>query len=315
MNSFTEIDFSKLPAPAVMTEHTYDEVYLQVSGDFKSNNPNIAQSVNFESEPITAVLQSFTYRELMWRQYANALFKQGFLAFATGANLEHHAAKIPVDRLDNESDDDYRARIQLAPEGFSTAGAIGGYIFHAKSVSTDIIDVYVNTFDLYTSTNAQDTAEVDTLRTQILALMQQFSDLTGTPPPGHVHVHVLSEDGAPSPDLLQVVDAHLSKDEIRPVTDFVSVLSANLIAYDVTATLVFGVDQNAQTIIQQAIANAETYIFWCKKFGHTVTTAGLIAALYVDGVENVNLISPANDVEVAPNEVALLGTLSVTEAA
>ena len=42
---------------------------------------------------------------------------------------------------DIESDDSYRQRIFLAPETFSVAGPKLAYVYHTKSVLSDIIDV------------------------------------------------------------------------------------------------------------------------------------------------------------------------------
>ena len=45
--------------------------------------------------------------------------------------------------IDDESDDSYRERIQLAPEKFTTAGSDDSYKYWAKTATQNILDVEV----------------------------------------------------------------------------------------------------------------------------------------------------------------------------
>ncbi len=278
---FSKLDLQKLGAPTAIDEIAFDAILLEITDKFKADNPDLSAALDFESDPITALLQAWAYREYLFRAYINNSLKAGMLAFSTGTNLDHLAALVPLQRLDGETDDDFRQRIQLAPEGFSTAGPVGAYEFHARSVSGTIHDIYVE-----------------------------------TPTPGVVHVYVM-EDIAAAPistELIQDVGATLNQDEIRPLTDQVQALPAELIDYNITADLTFGAGQDGAALLLSAEASLRTYTQSRRKFGQDISRSGLIAALHVGGVENVDLTAPATDVTLTPTQVALAGTLTITEA-
>ncbi|MCF6221636.1 MAG: baseplate J/gp47 family protein [Robiginitomaculum sp.] len=279
---FSKFDLTKLGTPTAIDEIAFDAILLEITEKFKLDNPDLSDALDFESEPLTALLQAWAYREYIFRQYINNSLKAGMLAFSTGTNLDHLAALVPLQRLDGETDDDFRQRIQLAPEGFSTAGPVGAYEFHAQSVSGKILDIYVD-----------------------------------TPTPGVVHVYVM-EDIAAAPisaQLILDVGAALNQDEIRPLTDQVTVLPAEIVNYDVTAALTLGAGQDAISILASAEASLTAYVQNRRKFGQNISRSGLLAALHVGGVENVDLTAPSNGVALTQTQVALAGTLTVTEVA
>lgn len=279
---FSKIDLSKLPAPEALIEMSFDDILEELSDQFKADNPEIADSLNFESEPIAALNQAWVYREQQLRAYWNTLFKQTFLAFATGNTLDHHAALIPLTRNEGEKDAEFKARIQLAPEAFSTAGPVGAYVFHAKAASPDVIDVYV----------------------------PEVTEETA----GQVDVYVLTADGADTAAIISSIEVKLSDDK-RPLNDFVSVLPAVRVDYAIEATLSISDGPDSAVVIAAAEVSAQAYINSRLKFGKAIYRIALAAALVVPGVENAELTEPAADIIIAPNTVARLTSISVTEAA
>lgn len=275
---FSKIDLSKLPAPEALVEMSFDDILEELSAQFKADNPEIAESLNFESEPISALNQAWVYREQQLRAYWNTLFKQTFLAFATGNTLDQHAALIPLKRLDGQSDDDFRADIQLAPEGFSTAGPVGAYIFHALRASHAVSDVYV----------------------------PEVTEETK----GRVDVYILLEDGADEATILAQVNAALSDDK-RPLNDFVSVLPAMRVDFEIEATLSISEGPDSAVVVAAAQVSAQAYINSRLKFGKAIYRTALAASLVVPGVENAELIEPAADIIIAPNAAARLTSISV----
>jgi phage-related baseplate assembly protein len=119
--------------------------------------------------------------------------------FATGADLDQIGANFGLARLQidagdataippvpptMEPDADFRSRIQLSFEGYTTAGSEGSYVFHGLGADGDVKDI------------------------------QAVS-----PDPGDVTVYVLSRTGTgtASPELIAKVNTTLSADRIRPL--------------------------------------------------------------------------------------------------
>ena len=102
---------------------------------------------------------------------------------------------------DIESDENFRERIQIAPESFSSAGPVNAYAYYARSANPDIIDVSV----------------------------------LGPPEtnPGQVEIYPLMTDGTlPSDEVLEEVYDACNAEDIRPDTDYVHVLRPVNVNYD-----------------------------------------------------------------------------------
>ena len=141
MSSFTVIDLSQLPAPLVVEDIDYETLLKEYYSQFLAKNPNYDGLV--ESDPAIILLQAIAYREMMLRHRINEAAKANLLAYATGSDLDQKVAGYGVARLMVEDDDRLRKRCQLSLEGYSTAGPVGAYIFHALSASVNVKSVAV----------------------------------------------------------------------------------------------------------------------------------------------------------------------------
>lgn len=174
-----------------------------------------------------------------------------------------------------EGDAEYAERIRLAPNMFSVAGPRKAYIYHAKSVSSAISDVAVD-----------------------------------SPVPGEVKIYPLLEGGElPSPEILQQVYDYLSSDDIRPLTDFVEVLAPTPVEYSITLEYwILNEDKARAQSIRTAVANAvEKYRLWQQeKIGRDITPAKLVHNVMAAGAARIEAatMAPAAHVELAFNEVA-----------
>ena len=79
--------------------------------------------------------------------------------------------------------------------------------------------------------------------------------------PGEVDVYVLSRTGNGQAGLIliETVMNTLSADEVRPLTDFVSVKSASIASYTVKAELEIPDGPDAQTVLENAISTLTSY--------------------------------------------------------
>lgn len=289
--SFEQIDFSKLPAPDVIEQVSYEETLAAMLDHFRSLDETFTATV--ESDPAFKIIETAAYWVYLLRQQFNARAKGCLLAYAKGGDLEHLAAFFGVSRnvaipgnpnaippVEEvlESDDSLRRRAQLALEGLSVAGPVGAYTFHALSVP-GVKDVSVD-----------------------------------SPTPGDVRVVVLSttDEGAASVELLQAVDKAVNHEEVRPLTDNVSVMSAGIVPFDLQAEIfVFpGPDiEVVRALAEEAVAEV---VAKAHAVGKTVYRSALLAALHVEGVSHVSLASPASDVVISNLQAPHCSSIAVT---
>jgi phage-related baseplate assembly protein len=292
--SFTAVDLSRLPAPDVVEALDFETIFAAMLAELIAIDPDFSAFV--ESDPAYKFLEVAAYRELLIRQRVNEAARAVMLAYALNTDLDQLAANYNLERLVitpadpdavppveavMESDTDLRRRVQLSFEGFSTAGPEGAYIFHALGVDGDVLD----------------------------------ASAYGPPEtPGVVRVAVMSRtgDGAASSDLLDAVEAVLTDDDVRPLTDSVSVESAVIINYTVSAELTLYSGPDSTVVIAAAEAALEAYAEENHKLGRDVTISGLYAALHQEGVQNVALTVPFSNIVAEWNEAPYCTSINIT---
>ena len=174
-----------------------------------------------------------------------------------------------------EEDAAFAERIRLAPNSFSVAGPSKAYIFHTYSVSSAIIDVAVT-----------------------------------SPTPGVVNVYPLLEGGElPGEELLGDVEAYLSSDDIRPLTDEVHTLAPTAKNYAIKVDYwIFSEDQSrAEQIKTDVEAAVENYRLWQQgRIGRDILPDQLIRGVIAAGAARVDssTLSPASFIELEEDEVA-----------
>jgi phage-related baseplate assembly protein len=280
MNS-SAINLSRLAPPELVQKTDFETLLAERKAKLISLYPpekraELAATLELESEPMVVLLQESCYREMYLVQKLNDAARALLLAYAIGSDLDHLAALLGVQRLvitpadpDKgtaavmESDADLRTRVQLAPESFSVAGPVGAYIATALSADGRVLDA-----------------------------------AAASPTPGTVLVTILARDGdgAADEDLVSTVAAAVGAEDVRPLTDLVTVQSAEIVGYEVEATIYTFPGPDGAVVLEQARKNLDTYIQDCHRIGREVVLSGLYSALHVDGVERVVLSKPAANV-------------------
>ncbi|WNL50851.1 baseplate protein J [Xanthomonas phage Murka] len=296
--AYTNVNLSQLPVPNIVEQIDFESILAEIISDFitRMASAGVVYDALLESDPLYKLAEVAAYREVILRQRANESAKGVMLALALGADLDNLGANVDVGRLlidagdpnavppvlpTYESDDDFRARIQLSFEGYTTAGSEGSYVFHALSADGDV----------------KDASAV-------------------SPTPGVVNVYVLSRAGngsAPAP-LVAKVNAALNAEDIRPMTDFVTVASATIIPYSITAVLTLYPGPDAEVVRQAAMASLDAYVASVARIGYDVTRAGIIGALVQPGVQNVSLTQPAADIIVGDSQATFCTARAITNA-
>ena len=292
MTQFSAIDLSALPAPSIIEQVDYESILAAMLADLVERYPEFDALV--ESDPAFKILEVAAYRETLVRQRVNEAARAVMLAYAAGTDLDQIGANYNVERLlvdpgdpdavppidpIYEADDDFRRRIQLSPEGHTTAGSAGSYVFHTLSADAQVRD-------------AQATS----------------------PLPGDVSVYVLSKAGQGAADtvLIETVEAALNAENVRPLTDRVTVLSASITEYEIEASLTVLPGPDAEVVRIAALDAAQAYADQQHRLGYDITISGLMAALHQSGVHNVNLISPADSIVMGEGEAAYCTSVTVT---
>ncbi|MEI7409974.1 baseplate assembly protein [Pectobacterium aroidearum] len=277
------IDLSQLPAPVVVEELDYEAIYTERKAVLLSLYPEdqraaVARTLALESDPLVKLLQENAYRELLWRQRVNEAARAGMVAYAQGSDLDQLGANFSVARLvitpadDStlpptpalmESDSDFRLRIQQSFEGLSVAGSVGAYQYHGRSADGRVADVSVI-----------------------------------SPSPASVTVSVLSRegDGSASSELVTIVAAALNGEDVRPVADRVTVQSAAIVPYEIDATLYLYRSPEAEPVRAAAEQKLKAYISAQHRLGRDIRRSAIYAALHVEGVQRVELTTPAADI-------------------
>lgn len=277
------IDLSQLPPPVVVEPLDFETLFAQRKAAFIAMYPEdeqeeIARTLELESEPITMLLEENCYRELLLRQRVNEAARAVMLAYSTDSDLDNLAVNFNVERLTiqeeddsvtppieavMESDPDLRTRTQQAFEGLSVAGPTAAYEFWGRSADGRVADISAV-----------------------------------SPTPACVTISVLSRegDGTASDDLLSVVAAALNDEEVRPMADRVTVQSAEIVPYQIDATLYIYPGPEAEPVRQASEQQLQAYIAAQNRLGRDIRLSAIYAALHVEGVQRVELAQPVADI-------------------
>ncbi len=196
--------------------------------------------------------------------------------FAVGANFSPLTGNLAITAVtvseggaDTETDDQLRARILLAPFGFSVAGSSGAYRFHALGAHPSIVDVAVANIG-----------------------------------PGQVGVYPLTVTGLPSADVKGLVLAALSDETVRPLCDAVTVADPTVVPFVLEVNLTtFDTADNA-VVLANVQDMARSYVKdRAEGLGRDLIGSQIIKLLSLDGVYKIELVGWADRV-LTPNEWA-----------
>lgn len=293
------IDLSQLPAPNIVEALDYESIFAKRKTALLALVPadlhdKVSYVLGLETEPLTISLQENAYRELLLRNRVNEAARAVMLAYAEDKDLEHIGANYGVGRLTVqdaipnaippvdavfEPDEDYRKRILLSLDGYTTAGSKESYVFHGLSADGKVLDI------------------------------DPISNYAGL-----VTVYVLSRDGngSASNELINKVSAALNAERIRPMTDLVHVLSASIIEYQITAEIVLPSGPDSAVVLSQAIAATQAYADSRQRIGYDIAISGIHAAIHQPGVTRVNLAHPINNITVDDGQCTYCTAINIS---
>jgi phage-related baseplate assembly protein len=263
-------ELSALPSPQMIEELSYAAIFSEILAEFQKCYPEY--SALLESDPAIKILEVAAYRELLLRNRINEAARGQMLAFSTGTDLDHLGAFYAVFRLEAESDNALRQRVQQRIRGFANAGGAELYRYWALTASPEIADVAVT-----------------------------------SPRLGHVLISILSRlgDGTASEDILQRVRELVMRDDIRVLTDTVHIQSAEIIPVTVYAKIWLYPETLAE-MLDSLTGFLKAEFAASASLGFDITCSWLIGRLQMAGVHKVELLSPLTDVRIESWQVARL---------
>lgn len=287
------IDLSQLPAPDYLQPEDFETIYAGLKARMIEIYPDATATLQLDSDPLAKTLQRLAYEKQADNIQKNHQVKQSMLAYAVGPALDVRCADydvqrnllvpenlnaIPPQEAVYEDDESLRQRALLAWEKLSTAGPIKGY--EAKA--------------LFAHPNIRSARA----KGPVLGLVGGVLASTNDVPLGVVKLAVLSRavDGIPTTEELAAVELATVGTEERPITDYVQVIAGAVSTYSISATLYLYEGPDKDLILQKAQESVEAYTIAMFKLGFDVTRSGIIAALTVPGVQDVDLSSPANSI-------------------
>lgn len=297
MSRFSALDLSALPEPTSIVALDFDailearlrELEAQLGDVFEV--PKVAEIMglarNIAASPMRYLNEAAAARELYMSNQINAAIRSVFLATARATDLDQIGANRGIVRkvLDDgdplsiitESDEAFRARIQLVMEAFSPHGAEGSYVYWALDADDRVADV---------------------------AVYGPNHKLVPPIPPAEPKMVVLSSqgDGAADDSLLATVFANCIADKRRPVADKLSVISATPVPYEVEAVLHVASPAAAGVVLASAQVTLDAFVRNRLRIGRQLYRTSLAAALNVDGVIDVVITKPAADLDIGPFE-------------
>ena len=163
---------------------------------------------------------------------------------------------------DIESDESLADKIFLAPSGFSVAGPTDAYAYFCKAHNSQIDDVYVD-----------------------------------SPTPGSVVVYITMEGSKlPEEAVIEDLEEYLKNDQVRPLTDNVSVSAPQTVDYSVSVKYWINRSSAGQAAaLQEDIeAAVQSYIEWQQAMiGRDINPDQLIQMMVAAGAKRVEITAPA----------------------
>ena len=208
---------------------------------------------------------------------------------------------------DVESDESLRERIKLAPNQFTTAGARNSYMYHAKSTSAAIIDVSV--FSQHPVSGQYYTLPAGTLVARGADVENLDAALTITP--GMVCIVPLAATGDYSAVLNAVYNV-CSPETVRPLCDTVIVAQPEPVSYSIEVNVIMnsGGDANQlRTKIETALRDYADGI--TRSLGVSVVRTLIACICRIDGVFDVDIITPSENVTVLHNQYSECAGITV----
>lgn len=281
MSSFNLGDLSALGSPGIFESLSTEAIIAARKGEIVAKAPayGLAYDVDgLETDPAVILIEEAAYKETLLRARGNDIARARYLHFASGAEVDHLGAFYDTTRMSGEDDARYKGRIILGIQGRSTGGTAPRYRYIAVSSSLRVADAVVYT--------------------------------EGDSPVVHVAVFSADNNGVADADLLATVRAALNASAVRMVSDTINVRSAVVLTQAVTAD-VWLLPDTPDAVVPAMAAALPGQWQSARGLGRDLTRSWITAKLMGDGIQRVDVLTPAADVTMSPHEAVSIGAVTL----
>ncbi len=275
-------ELANLPLPRLIDEVDYE---ARLDG-FIANMVSVfaargipLDTETLETEPAIALLEHATTQDMLLRQAINEGIRSNLLPFAVGGDIDILGSFYDIVRLLGETDEALRRRVVLAGRARSTGGTEPRYKAIALGADVRVADAAIYT--------------------------------VGRDPKIHIAVFATDNAGVADAALLEAVDNAVQAPDVRMVNDVIEVASAAQVAMPITAK-VWLTPQAAETVLAQMQAKLESEWSQTITLGRNVTHSWLHAAMFIEGVQRIEIVSPEGGVIIPDNQAAALGVVTIS---
>jgi phage-related baseplate assembly protein len=186
---------------------------------------------------------------------------------------------------DAATDEEFYDLMRDSQDAYSVAGPNGAYIYWAKTVSNEIVDV-----------------------------------VPTSPEPGVVAIYTLMEGGEIADEEVKAAVLETCSDSlVRPLTDQVTVEDPEIVTYDIDLTYYMyrGAKASASSVATAVSAGVQEFVDWeCAALGRDINPSYLIQLLMATGIKRVEVAAPAfaelkDGTEKTVPQIARVGTITI----
>ncbi|WP_375678587.1 MULTISPECIES: baseplate J/gp47 family protein [unclassified Bartonella] len=264
-----------LAKPEIITELSFEEIRAAALTHLKELLP---EYTFLESDPAVKVIEAFSYRELLLRQRINEAARNNILDFAIGESLDALGNWHGIARMEGESDERYRERIQLHARGGNGSGTEPYYKLIALTADSRVKDAIIYR--------------------------------KGKDPTIYVALFGNNEEGTASEDLLQTVSQALHRKNIIMTNDTIIVHAAVKKVLDLEAD-VWLLPETSLKILTTMEANLRAAWRQEQAIGRELSLSWWVSKLMIPGVQKVIAITPTKDSAVCDEEILSIGKITL----
>lgn len=114
--------------------------------------------------------------------------------------------------------------------------------------------------------------------------------------------------------MLDEVAAILTNDDVRPLTDNVAVQSAQIVPYAIRGRVYTYAGPDSAVVMREAMRSLQAYLDEAHRIGRDVPESAIKAKLFADGVQRVELDSPAADIRISRTQAAYCAAIDIVHA-